>query len=82
MQPSPGRAQVEHFVKRGEYTDHVGRWSGLKSKYPKVKISTVWMNNGTAIQRMVSGLDRITSPLKENSSTRVASNAVIVMGVR
>ena len=35
-----------------------------------------------AIQRIVSGLDRMTSPLKENSSTSVISRAMIVIGVR
>ena len=44
-------------------------------------MSTVWMNSGIAIQRMVRGLATMTSPLKENSSTRVASRAVMVIGV-
>ena len=42
----------------------------------------VWMKSGKAIQRMVSGLPRMTSPLKENSRTRVTKRAVMVTGVR
>ena len=34
-----------------------------------------------AIQRIVSGLARMTSPLKENSSTSVSSRAMMVTGV-
>jgi hypothetical protein len=35
-----------------------------------------------AIQRIVSGFDRMTAPLKENRSTRVTNSATMVMGVR
>ena len=38
--------------------------------------------SGIAIHRIVNGFPRMTSPLKENSSTSVTSRAMIVIGVR
>ena len=43
-------------------------------------MTTVWMNRGMAIHRMVRGLERITSPLKENNKTSVTSSAQMVTG--
>jgi len=40
------------------------------------------MNSGTAIHRIVSGLDAITPPLKLKRRTRVRSRALMVTGVR
>ena len=53
----------------------------LRKPVASRKISSVWMNRGMAIQRMVNGLDRITSPLNENNNTSVINKAVIVTGV-
>jgi hypothetical protein len=42
----------------------------------------VWIKSGIAIQRMVSGLVRIISPLKLKRRTSVIRSARIVIGVR
>ena len=46
-----------------------------------MKIKTVWINNGIASQKIVSGLSIITLPLNEKSKTKVKSNAVVLTGV-
>ena len=45
-------------------------------------MNRVWMKSGTAIQRIVSGFETMTSPLNEKSRTSVSSRAEMVIGVR